>query len=102
MKYSYYDAIRRRRAYEAMLRDNGEETKKKMVEVAAHPETTTISREQMPDPWLYVERMFPRIAGVIAQTKVLKNDNTAFLKNMGFPEAAGGLFFPKARMRNSL
>lgn len=94
--YSFYDAIRKRREFEAHLRDNGDESKKKVVEVAAHPETLILTRDHMPDPWVYVERLFPRIAGNIAGTKVYKNNNTAFLKNLGFPEAAGGLFFPKA------
>jgi len=95
-KHSYYDLIRNRREFEAKLRDNGDESKKKIKEVAAHPETTMILREKMPDPWVYVEALFPRIATVISKTQVYKNDNTAFLKNLGFPEAAGGLFFPKA------
>lgn len=94
--YSYYDAIRRRREFEEQLRDKGDESKKKIHEVAAHPETVILLREKMPDPWVYVEELFPRIAKTISETKVYKNDNTAFLKNLGFPEAAGGLFFPKA------
>lgn len=94
--YSMYDAIRRRREFEESMRDKGEEVKAKMAEVAAHPETVVIARSQMPDPWVYVEVLFPRIATAISATKVFKNENTAFLRNLGFPESAGGLFFPKA------
>lgn len=93
---SHYDHLRRRREYEESLRQNNEAAKEKIAEIAKHPETKLIRRDDMPDPWVFVEQLFPRIAPTIATTVVYKNENTAFCKNIGVPPEAGGLFFIKA------
>jgi len=66
--------------------------RQRMGEIKAHPDTKVIVRKDLPEPWVYVEQMFPDIARDIAKAVVYKNENTAFLENIGIPTDAGGVF----------
>lgn len=94
--HSHYDAVKSRRKFEEQLRDNGDEAKAKIADIAAHPETVVITRDTLPEPWIYVEDLFPRVAPALTNLKIYKNENTAFCRNIGVPASAGGLFFIKA------
>lgn len=88
-----YEILQGRHAVEA---SQAEDAKRKVQEIAAHPETVIVRREQMPGPWEYVESLFPRIAPVVSETIIYKNENTAFCRNIGVPAEAAGLFFVNA------
>lgn len=91
-----YEAIRLRRDAEKNLRNKRAEARKKAEEIAAHPETKIITKADIPAPWEYIENLYPRISSAIAQTKIFKNENTAFCKNVGIPPEAGGVFLVQA------
>lgn len=66
--------------------------RQRMGEVRVHPETKVIVRGDLPEPWMYVEHMFPEIGEEISKTIIYKNENTAFLQKIGIPIEAGGVF----------
>jgi hypothetical protein len=88
-----YEAVQQRREAEKRYQDSIEEQKEALQKIIEHPETITIKRENLPDPWIYVEDMFPRIAASITGMTVYKNENTAFYKKIKVPPTVGGLFF---------
>jgi hypothetical protein len=92
---SRYEAMRQRREQEQRERDNDLEWRKRLDTIKAHFATQILTKNEHPEAWEYVERLFPSLAPTIEQTKVYKNDNTAFCAKIGLPKEAGGLFFTK-------
>ncbi len=90
-----YEYVRQRRAYEQQLRDDAKKSAEVLDRIKKHFDTTLLGRETYPEAWQYVENLFPGISDKIRNTKVYKNENTAFCSKIGLPKEAGGLFFIK-------
>lgn len=67
---------------------------KMVVDIAGHSETVIISHEDDPMAWSYVAGLFPKISEAIYGAKIYKNENLYFLKKVGYPASAAGLFVP--------
>jgi hypothetical protein len=66
------------------------------AEIRAHPETKELGRGDLLRAYEYAEGLFPSAAPAISALRVLKNENTAFCRNIGVPRGAGGIFLIEA------
>jgi hypothetical protein len=92
---SRQECVKRRRAYEQQLRSDAKKSAEALAKIKKHFDTQPLGRESYPEAWGYVESLFPSLSEKIRNTKVYKNENTAFCASIGVPKEAGGLFFIK-------